>query len=288
VCAKGFDAVRLIGEFGPPSRRWRVDGFFSQPVEVDPQVFRDWGDQDQTFWGVYATSPFGAIQGAGIDLYYLGLRHPDAVFNQGVADELRHTVGSRLFGKTGPWDYNCEAILQFGEFGSGDIFAWSVATDINYTLEAVPMQPRLGIEVSIISGDDDPEDGDLGTFNALFPRGNYFGESSLIGPANLINLHPNVRLKLTKDITLEPCWDFFWRYSTDDGIYNPAGILVQAPNGSDERYIGSEASLLLNWQVNREFSVRAGYSHFFAGSFLKDAGPGEDVDYFSVTLAYRF
>ena len=87
---------------------------------------------------------------------------------------------------------------------------------------------------------------------------------------------------------LEVCWDFFWRYSADDGVYGPAGNLVQSPNGSNERYIGSEISLLLDWRINRELSVRAGYSHFFAGSFLKDAGPGEDVDYFSVTLAYRF
>lgn len=279
---RSFDALRMIGN----CRGWRVDGFLSRPVEVDPQAFHDTGDQDQTFWGVYATRP--ADQGAGLDLYYLGLRHDDAGFTQGVADELRHTVGSRYFGKSGPWDYNCESMLQLGEFGAGGIFAWSAASDNGYALEAAPFQPRLGLKASIISGDEDPDDADLGTFNALFPRGNYFGESSIMGPANLFTVHPSVQGRLADGIHVEAGWDFFWRYSVEDGVYGPAGNVLQSPNGSTERYVGSELSLLLGWQFNRELSLRMGCSHFFAGSFLEDAGPGEDVDYLSVTLAYRF
>lgn len=57
------------------------------------------------------------------------------VFNQGVGREERHTIGTRSFGKLGHWDFNHEAVYQFGRFGSGNISAWSVATDHGYTFE---------------------------------------------------------------------------------------------------------------------------------------------------------
>jgi len=45
---------------------------------------------------------------------------------------------------------------------------------------------------TVPSGDNNPNDKDLQTFNPLFPKGKYFGELSLLGPYNLINLHPSI------------------------------------------------------------------------------------------------
>jgi hypothetical protein len=281
---RSFDAIRLIGNVGA----WRVDGFLSRPVEVDPRALNDSGADGVTFWGVYATRAFDAMQVAACDVYYLGLRNEHAAFSQGADEEIRHTLGSRLFGTRGAWDYDLEAMLQIGTFGAGDIRAWSAAGAFGHTLESTPLRPRLGLKVSVISGDEDPDDADLGTFDALFPKGNYFGESVLIGPANLFNVHPSGRVELSRTVDLEAGWDLYWRYSEDDAIYGPAGTIVQAPNGSAERYVGSESSVLLNWRSSRELSLRVGYSRFFAGAFMNDAGTGTDLSYFSLTLAYRF
>jgi hypothetical protein len=40
--------------------------------------------------------------------------------------------------------------------------------------------------------------------------------------------------------------------------------------------------------IARHLSFVAIYGDFFAGSFLKESGPGEDVDYVTTWLAYKF
>jgi hypothetical protein len=268
--------------------KWQVDGFFSRPVETDSGTFDDWDDAGAQFWGVYGTGPVGDVPGMKVDLYYLGLDQPGAMFDQGTADELRHSVGIRLFSEVGALDYNFEGVYQWGQFGHGDIHAWTLASDSGYTFEAAPLRPRLAVRANVSSGDDDPGDNDLGIFSPLFPKGNYFGESALLGPLNLIDVHPMVQSRLAEAVSLEAGWDFFWRYSKDDGLYGNGLNLIQAAAGSDDRYIGSELSFLLEWQINQHLSLSTSYSHFFAGSFLKETGPGKDVDYFATLAAYRF
>jgi Alginate export len=161
-----FDAVKLLTRVG----EWRVDAFLSRPVENDPGVFDDWGDDHINFWGVYATHPLPFLKDANIDLYYLGLDRPDARFVQGTADERRHSIGGRFFGKCGAWDYNFEGTFQWGTFGSGDIIAWSLNSDTGYTFESITTTPHVGLHVDVLSGDANPNDDALGTFNALFPK----------------------------------------------------------------------------------------------------------------------
>jgi hypothetical protein len=281
---RAFDAVRVLTEL----RTWRVDGFFARPVENTPHAFDTWAGASTQFWGVYATGPVGRVPGMKVDLYYLGLDRSDATFDQGTADELRHTVGVRLFGEAGAFDYNVEGMYQWGRFGSGDIRAWALGSNTGYTFKAVPLTPRIELRADVISGDHDPGGADLGTFNPLFPRGNYFGESATIGPVNLLDVHPIVQLNLSEAVSLELGWAFFWRYSTGDGVYSNALNLIQAAGGSDRRYVGSELSVVLDWRLNRYVSLRTSYAHLFAGSFLKDTGPGKDVDFVAVLATYRF
>ncbi len=139
---------------------------------------------------------------------------------RGGARETRHSVGARLWRIAKPLDYNFEFIYQWGSFGNGDIRAWTAASDTGYTFESLPLHPRLGLKADITSGDRDPNNPDLQTFNPLFPKGAYFSEDGLIGPANHIDLNPSVDLHFTEGLTLSVNWDFFWRESTHDGIYN--------------------------------------------------------------------
>ena len=41
-------------------------------------------------------------------------------------------------------------------------------------------------------------------------------------------------------------------------------------------------------RISRHLTYTAIYSHFFAGRFLKETPPGEDVDYISTWLTFRF
>ena len=128
----------------------------------------------------------------------------------------------------------------------------------------------------------------MGTFNALFPKGAYFSETDLIGPANLIDIHPYIDLQLTKRFKFTADWDFFWRENTADGIYGVAVNLSRTGQESDARYIGSQFQGKLDWQIGRHLAFAAAYAHFFAGEFLKETPPGNDVNYFSAWLTCKF
>lgn len=281
---QSFDGARLMVQTGV----WRLDLFATKPVETDPDRFDDQAIEGRAFWGAYAVAPLPLLPGGNIDLYYFGLSRNDARFDQGTGDEVRHSVGARIWGEKDAWDYNAEFVYQFGRFGGADIRAWTAASDTGYTFAALPWQPRLGLKADFASGDRDPLNPELGTFNALFPKGGYFAETSLIGPANIIDLHPSLDLHLAKSLTLTIDWDYFWRASDEDGLYGNAINLVRSGRASRARSIGSQLQALLHWQVNRHASLTFAYAHFFPGRFLEETGASMDVNYVSAWLQYRF
>jgi alginate export protein len=281
---QSFDGGRLILTSGAT----RVDVLLTVPVETNPGIFNDASDHTRLFWGIYAVGPLPLLPQGHSDLYYLGLDRKQARFDQGSGHELRHSVGTRLWGRPQPWDYNFEFVYQWGDFGRGAIQAWTAASDTGYTLQTVRFYPRLGLKANIASGDHNPRDHTLQTFNALFPKGAYFGEIALIGPANFIDLHPLIDFHVTKGLTLTTDWDFFWRESIHDGIYGPAINLIRSGRTSRARYTGSQATVQAEWQVTRHTTLVGIYTHFFAGAFLKESSPGRDVDYVTTWVTYRF
>jgi hypothetical protein len=66
---------------------------------------------------------------AGRQELAFGSSREEASFDQGSAHEVRHTLGLRLWGHPGPWDYNAEVVYQLGTFGAGQIQAWTAASD---------------------------------------------------------------------------------------------------------------------------------------------------------------
>lgn len=281
-----FDGVRLTLGTRPTT----VDAFLVRPTDQKIGLLNDGQDDSTTFWGVYSASPLTDDRRLVLDLYYLGLRRENTRFASGAGDELRHSVGARLSGKAEGWDHDTEIIVQAGTFDqparSQDILAWTVASNTGYTFEQAPLKPRLGLKLNYASGDGDPTDGRLGTFNPLFPRNNYFRDANLLAPYNFFNVHPTLTLRPTDSVTITAGWDAFFRASTRDAVFAPTGIVIPAA-ASDSRYVGSTFTLVADWAINRHLSLTASYAHFLRGPVVKDAG-GKDVDYFGPWLTARF
>jgi len=276
-----FDGLRVIQRI----REWQLAGFALVPGEVRRGVFDDRAEPGQGFWGVYATGPILAER-FGLDIYYLGRFRETATFEQGTERELRHTVGVRLWGEPAGVDYNVELAYQTGTFGAGTIGAWMFASDVGYTSKALPARPRLGVQVNATSGDSTPSSDDLQTFNPLFPRGAYFSQANLLGPLNLVDLHPALSLRPSEGLEITLDWDFFWRESLEDGLYLPSTALQVSGAGNPERYVGSQGAVLVQWQATRHAALGATYSHFFAGPFLRFARLGNDVDFVGFWISY--
>ena len=281
---QSFDGLRVGWHRGD----WQIDGLATKPVETNQGFFDDAWDHTRSLWGVYAVGPFHPLPKGKVDLYYLGIDRKRARFDQGIGREERHSIGARIWGRTKDWDYNTEVLYQWGSFGQGSIRAWTTASDTGYRFESIKLRPRFGLKADIASGDRNPTDGTLGTFNALFPKGAYFSEADLLGPYNLMDLHPSVELHLTERILLTSDFDFFWRQSTNDGIYGIPGNLIRSGRNSGARYIGNHANVQLEWQLDRHISLTAIYLHFFPGPFLKETQPGQDVDFVAAWVTYKF
>lgn len=268
---QAFDGFRAIAEHGPV----RVDAFRLRPVSIGGRDFDDRTSQTRRLDGVYAT--ITPASGIGIDVYWLGYENEEARFADSTARETRDSFGLRFFGKRGHLGWNWEAMLQRGHFDGDPIRAWSLATETAWNLPHVPFKPRLRLRANIASGDRDSEDTKLGTFNALFPKGKYFGELSPIGPRNIVNIHPGVDFDLGSGVTVELTAAAFWRESRGDGIYDVPGQLIRAASGSTARHIGNQVEIVAGWQASDVLSFTASLSAFRPGAFIRDTGPARTI-----------
>jgi alginate export protein len=280
---QSFDGVRL----DVSSDTWKLAVFATKPVQTNPGFFDDFPSPGQTSWGIYASRPIRYIHGSNLDLYYLGLDRTKSRFQQGVAGETRHSVGTRLWGQNRAWDYDVEPIYQWGEFGSGNIRAWAIETETGYTLR-LPTNPRVALIADAASGDRDPKNSDLETFNPLFPRGLYYQLVNLNGHLNFFNLDPLLVSHINKNLSLTFDCGFFWRQSRGDGVYGVGGNFLRAGSSHDSRYIATQPSLVTEWRLQRHVTVIAIYTHSFPGVFLRETGPARSVNYVSVWLGYKF
>jgi hypothetical protein len=275
-----FHGVELL--YSRPG--WDLTGFVTQPVKDSGGISS--ADHSTTFWGLYATHYFDAPRTTGLDLYYLGIHNDHATYASGTADEHRHSLGAREFGVWSHWDWDAEQVLQFGSFGNDSILAWTAAINAGYTWDTL-WQPRLGIKTGITSGDHDPNDGRLETFDALFFKSGYFNDASLIRPQNIISVHPTITVQPSKTVSLDGGVSPFWRYSRNDAVYAVPGFVAIPPIKTASSYVATAFDINLTWQLQRHLSLQASYVHFLTGSYVHQAG-GSDVDYVSTTLSFLF
>jgi hypothetical protein len=163
-----FDGFRLIAE----GAHVRLDLFAVKPVENNLGWFDDVPNHAESLWGSYLTVPAPIVSRGQADIYYIGLDTKSATYNRGTAHQFRNTVGVRVFRPIGKGlDHNWEPNYQWGSFGSASIRAWSVSTETGFTFDRTRFHPRPLLRADVYSGDGNPANHPLGTFNPLFSRG---------------------------------------------------------------------------------------------------------------------
>jgi hypothetical protein len=282
-----FDGFKVKAGVGP----WQIDGFAVRPDLDKLGFFDNVPNHAVGFWGVYGVRPLAKT--ITLDTYYLGLDRKTATFNRGVGHEMRHSIGARLSRPVAEmkpgWDFDDEALWQFGTFGSANISAWTVASETGYRFPNIPLKPRFSAKADISSGDD-PRTNTLRTFNPLFPKGNYFGVLATAGPGpiNFIDVHPRVEATLPQGVTVSVDWIFQWRESLRDGVYSVPGFLIIPAGKSNARFVGNRPGTEVRWQVNRHLWFQADYGIFYAGKFVKESQPGRNLNYWALWTGYKF
>jgi hypothetical protein len=279
-----FDGLRLLMRAGS----WQWNATAIRLVKPLPGSFDDEPEQDRVFWGAGGSGPAPWAQRANQSVYYFGVERDNATYDRGTAPERRHTVGSRVWMRSGSVDLELEGIGQWGQFGTGTIAAWALVGELGRTFTGRVGEPRAALRLAASSGDRDPQGPTLRTFSPLFPANAYGGRTALLGPSNTMSVVPTLRVAPGARVTLYAEWGFYWRQSLSDALYSSLGSVLRTGHLSAARYIGSQPSVQLDYRFDRHLTLSVSYSHFFAGSFLRETPPGEDIDFVFGQASYRF
>jgi hypothetical protein len=288
-----FDGVKLFSR----GEQLDLDLFYTRPVRVLPTSF-DQPDQSRWFGGIYAT--YKGFQHQKLSTYFLTLREEDVIsgplagaghqIGSGNHDNRLYTTGSRLYGEYNDWLWDLEGALQLGDSNSQSITAGMLAAGLGRKLTCRPMEPTVWLWYDYASGDENPFDGHIGTFNQLFPLGHkYFGYLDLVGRQNVHDLNFQVFLKPTKKLTLLTWIHLLWLAEAEDALYNAAGVASrQDTAGTSGQEIGQEIDLVGTYALRPGVDFQLGYSIFFAGDFIRNSGDGDNANFAYTQLRIKF
>lgn len=274
-----FEGVKLLWE----GQNWDVDGFWVRPmrrntVQLDPP------NLDREMYGVYST--YKGLPCDKLDLYWLALDFHDAGF-------LYDTIGARYWGDRGPWLYEFEGAVQFGQNADGsDHSGGAITLGVGRKFDCALWTPTLWLYYDWASGDNTAGNG----YHHYQPLAHkYLGLMDLFGRRNiedanvLLTMQPHEKLKLL-------LWYHVFRMANiNDVPYNvdmsrfAAGTVVPGTAGSQD--LGQELDVVATFLINPRVNLLFGYSHFFAGDFYATT-PGVpyngDADFFYTQLHVNF
>jgi hypothetical protein len=319
-----YGEERLVGAFGwnnigrsfdAAKVRWQneifgADFFSGFPVipengEFDVDNTHDW------FSGVYATST--KIPKTILDVYFLSRNasrqainaEPSPQFPQPTARDI-YTIGGRLKskpGELGSWDYSLEGAYQFGDFAATATSArltqdaFMFVAQGGYTFSDWWATPRLGLEYSYSSGDDNPTDGTHGTFDNLFPTNHkFYGYMDFVSLQNIQDVRGELTLKPTSRLSVAVEGHGFWLANTHDYFYNVGGAPRTTGgygiNPSYNSFVGTELDVIAGYAVTRFAQIEVGCGHFFTGHYIDQSlagvGGATDANYVYVQTSINF
>lgn len=330
--ARTFDAAKAQWK----SRDFQIDAFAGWVVLHKNDRFND-PDTADLLTGIYSTVQ--AVPKHQLDAYLLFRSKSDVDFSTAFSDRPQQNGGNTAppgdyftlgfrgksrEGELGPWDWNGEVAVQWGDvvnpqgfyqldpstgeyepvdrIGSRtinvlrqDLLAWAAHLELGYALRC-PWKPRFHAGYSYGSGDDNPSDGESGTFQNLFPTNHkFYGFMDRFSWQNMHDPEVGVMVKPTPAVQMTLDYHMFWLDETED-VWRFAGqeavggqgryanaLLGGTPvpetavlgknilRGAPSSFVGSELDFVVAWKVARWLKVEGGYCHFFAGDYVLDS-----------------
>src|SRR3989449_5335643 len=256
---------------------------------------------DQDVYGLYVT--LKAIPNWTVEPYLFLLKDSRApgvgtaagtnITTAQTAGQARTTAGGRINGKVAGLDATAEGAWQLGSISSGaagapandvHINAWAGAFRAGYTMDAVPMKPRVGIEIDYASGDGCAgtgpgtgapggtckAQGHFNTFDNLFPTNHFkFGAMDLMAWKNQVtyqavfDVKPSPGSKLQVNVAIMRLANRHdnW-YRASQAVYGATGA------GNNSSSIGRELDVHYWHTFKEKFKFEIGAGHFWAGTYI--------------------
>lgn len=263
-----FDAVRATYQ----SPGARLDWFASSVVVTDKDAF-DRSDLRNRLYGFY--SVFAKLIPSSQVEPYLFWRSDGGYRNElgarGRLDEL--TFGIRALGRLpARFDYGIETAGQAGRAAGAPITAWAGHFQGGYALGDSDRAPRLVGQFNCASGDSNPRDGHVNTFDQLYPTNHFFyGIADRMGWRNMREAVGGVQWKPLAKWRYGIDYHALWLATVQDSLYLDNGAAsIRNPNATSRR-LGDEIDVTATYQASDRFSLVLGYGHLLPGAFLKQS-----------------
>jgi len=247
-------------------KAWLLQAFAFQPV-LRRMDQLDTRDHRVYFWGTFLST--ARAPRFRSEFYYFGIHEDRPLLS---ALNRRHsTVGTRFFRdpRAGAVSFEFEAALQFGKLGSSDHLAHLEHVSADYSWNA-PWRPMVTARYDYASGDRDPNDGRVDTFDPLFGARRWeYGPTGIYGAWSRANLNsPGWAVLLTPtkasliDLSMRWCW-----LAQARDLW--AGTRLRDATGAAGSYLGSQMELRLRHSFTKYLRADIGYIRFFKGSYLE-------------------
>lgn len=291
-----FEGIKLISS----TDLWTHEIFWTRPVVVDDVRFNR-ADQSQWFGGFHST--YKGFENLTIRPYLFVLREEDGpglgpntprgttVFSGTAGDDSRvFTSGVQFGGGIDNWLWDVEGAYQYGAYGSRDISAGMLASGIGRKMPNMPWKPTVWVWYDWASGDNNPFDNEVNTFNQLFPLAHkWFGYLDLVARQNIHAFSTQFILKPTDKLTLLAWGHLFWLDEATDGLYNAAGVVSRRDlTGSSGTDVGQEIDLTATYEIRSGVSCEVGYSYFWTGDFIQNTGDGKAAHFLYTEFRVKF
>ena len=284
--ARVFDAVKLVYQ---PKDWFQADLWFSQVVLINRNQ-PDSADHSDNFYGLYTT--LKPVTDHVFDSFLFirhNLNHEIAGEKLGKHGQLKeYTVGNRFKGKKWNFDYGLEWVFQFGSRAHEDIRAWAWHNDLGYTFAKIPWAPRIHFEYNHASGDSNPTDGKVETFDNLFPTNHdKYGFIDFLSLKNMHDLKIGAGIKPHQKLSLGADYHWFFLDTNNSPWFNAGQGVVRPANPAASTTLGQELDILLKWKLSEHLDFLIGYSRFFSGPFVEDTGAHDDANFFYTQIGFK-
>jgi len=270
-----------------PFEKLAVDILGAKMVKLNPR------DPDIYLAGLYTT--YKIVKEGSLEGYLFFNRGGFPIFHREFAliDSGQEwcTLGARLAGKLGRFDYELEPQFQWGrvEKVTGDgrdlIRAYGGHLDLGYTFKFT-WEPRIFAAYAYGSGDNNPFDGRFREFH-----GSIYNDSYLYGDMNVVadqsgvtanNIHASGLQIWVGGISVKPLAKLNVTLRVHRFLAN------RVPSGFSKD-IGTELDLPISYKLTKVISFLVGLDRFFTGRFFRQAsGSGKNIDYAYIQAEVEF
>lgn len=278
--SRTFDAAKI--HWNGASGTW-IDAFVSSAVVAERGVINQSND-DSIFSGLYGHMPLTNRDDAEAYLLHKYDRNRGEDF---------FTLGARFKSvpkSYGAWDYEAEFVYQQGDVNDLNLQAYACYMEVGYTLTEISGTPRISLEYSFGSGDDNATDNHLGSFQNLYPTNHpHYGFMDAFSWSNMHDVCLHSSIKPSTAWTISADLHAFWLADTSDSWKRANNVSTVRPiNAQADSFAGLELDLLSSYKINEHVSMALGYTHFFAGAYLNDTGADDDADFSYLSTQWTF